>query len=54
MTFMDAEELDHTIILNNKIAEIINSSTNLNYQNLYNKLNEVIVETDAFLLISDI
>ena len=53
MTFMDAEELDHTIILNNKIAEIINSSTNLNYQNLYNKLNEVIVETDAFLLISN-
>jgi hypothetical protein len=53
MIFMDAEELNHTNILNNNIAEIINSSTNKNYQSLYNKLNEVIVETDAFLLISN-
>ena len=53
MIFMDREELNHTIILNNKITEIINNSTNLNYQSLVNKLNEVIVETDAFLLISN-
>ena len=34
--------------------EIINESTNTkNYQGLYNKLNDVIVETDAFLLISN-
>ena len=43
MIFIDAEELNHTLIINNKIAEIINKSTNLNYQNLYNKLSEVIV-----------
>ena len=56
MAFLDKQELSHTIILNNKIAEIIrnsNNSTKLNYQTLYNKLNEVIVETDAFLLISN-
>ena len=53
MIFIDAEELNHTLIINNKIAEIINKSTNLNYQNLYNKLSEVIVETDAFSLISN-
>ena len=53
MIFIDREELNHTIILNNKIAEIINNSTSLNYQSLYNKLSEVIVETDAFLLISN-
>ena len=53
MIFMDREEQNHTIILNNKIVEIINNSTKLNYQSLYNKLNEVIVETDAFLLISN-
>ena len=51
--FMDREEINHNIILNNKIAEIINNSTSLNYQNLSSKLNEVIVETDAFLLISN-
>ena len=48
MIFMDVEELNHTLILNNKIAEIINKSTNLNYQNLYNKLSEVIVELMHF------
>ena len=53
MTFMDREESNHTLILNNKIVEIINNSSNLNYQSLYNKLNEVVVETDAFLLISN-
>ena len=53
MIFLDAAELNHEIVLNNKIAEIINNSTNLNFQSLYNKLSEVIVETDAFLLISN-
>ena len=54
MIFMDRKEINHSIILNNKIAEIINESTNTkNYQGLYNKLNDVIVETDAFLLISN-
>ena len=54
MIFMDRKEINHSIILNNKIAEIINESTNTkNYQSLYNKLNDVIVETDAFLLISN-
>ena len=53
MIFMDREEISHIKILNEKIEEIINNSMNLNYQNLYNKLNEVTVETDAFLLISN-
>jgi len=53
MNFVDVVEMNHEIILNNKIAEVINNSTNLNFQSLYNKLNEVIVETDAFLLISN-
>jgi hypothetical protein len=53
MIFMDAAERDHNLVLNNKIAEVINNSTNLNYQNLYNILSNVIVETDAFLLISN-
>ena len=53
MIFMDRKEINHSIILNNKIAEIINESTNTkNYQGLYNKLNDVIVET-TFLLISN-
>jgi hypothetical protein len=53
MIFGDLEEIDHEIILNNKIVEIINNSSNLNFQSLYKKLSEVIVETDAFLLISN-
>lgn len=53
MIFMDVAERDHNLVLNNKIAEVINNSTNLNYQNLYNILSNVIVETDAFLLISN-
>ena len=54
MIFMDRKEPNHTILLNNSIAEVINESTNTkNYQSLFNKLNEVIVETDAFLLISN-
>jgi hypothetical protein len=44
---MYRKEINHSIILNNKIAEIINASTNTkNYQGLYNKLNGVVVETD--------
>ena len=46
-------ERDHNLILNNKIAEVINNSTNLNYQNLYNILSNVIIETDVLLLISN-
>ena len=53
MNFVDFAEANHEIILNNKIAEIINNSTNLNFKSLNNKLSEVIVETDAFLLISN-
>ena len=52
MIFMDIVELNHNLILNNIIAEIINNSANLNHQNLYNILSEVIAETDSFLLIS--
>ena len=55
MNFMDREEKDHLKLLNKRIKEIIENYTNKNknYQSLYNKLNEVIVETDAFLLISN-
>lgn len=46
---MDREEYNHTIILNNKISETINESTyTKNYKSFYNKLNEVIIEIDAF------
>jgi len=51
MIFMDIKELEHTIIPNNTISKTTNNSTNLNNQSFYNKLNEVIVEIDAFLLI---
>lgn len=50
---MDREELNHTIILNEKIEDIIKSSTNKNYQSLYNKLNDIVIEIDIFLLISN-
>ena len=50
---MDRIEENHLFILNNKINEIINSSTNLNYQKLYNMLKNIEVETDAFSLISN-
>ena len=55
MIFMDRDEAEHTKILNNKIVDIINKSQNenFNFVNLYKILNEVIVETDAFLLISN-
>jgi len=53
MNFVDIAELNHEIELNNSIAKIINESTNLTFNNLKNKLSEVIVETDAFLLISN-
>ena len=39
--------------LKNSINKVINESNKLNFQSLYNKLNEVIVETDDFLLISN-
>jgi hypothetical protein len=53
MNFVDMIEINHEIELNNTITKIINNSTNLNFKSLNNKLSEVIVETDAFLLISN-
>ena len=53
MNFVDIIEMNHEIELNNTITKIINNSTNLNFKSLNNKLSEVIVETDAFLLISN-
>ena len=54
MAFMDLEEKNHESIINEKIKEIItNNLVNLNYKNLNQKLSEVLVETDAFLLISN-
>ena len=53
MTFMESIELNYEINLNNAINEVINNSTTLNFQSLYNKLNDIIIETDAFSLISN-
>ena len=53
MTFMEGVELNYEINLNNAINEVINDSTTLNFQSLYNKLNDIVVETDAFSLISN-
>jgi len=53
MNFVEIAELNHESELNISIDKIIDESTNLNFNNLKNKLSEVIVETDAFLLISN-
>ena len=53
MSFLEYEEKDHSLILNNKITKIINDSYKLNFHNIYNELKNVIAETDAFLLISN-
>ena len=53
MIFLDFPELNQEILLNNKISDIINKSSSLNFQNLFNKLNEISIETDVFLLISN-
>ncbi len=37
MIFMDIRKINHILILDNSISEVINNSTNLNYQNLYIK-----------------
>ena len=44
---------NHLIDLNNKILEIIDNSSLKNYQNLYDELNKIIIETDAFTLITN-
>ena len=53
MTFMEGLELNYEINLNNSITQVINDSTSLNFQSLFNKLSEIDVETDAFLLFSN-
>ena len=44
---------DYVIDLNNNIDKVINDSISLNYQKIYNQLNEAIIERDAFSLISN-
>ena len=44
---------NHLIDLNNKILEFIDNSSLKNYQNLYDELNKIIIETDAFSLITN-
>ena len=52
MTFMENIEPNYNINLNNAINKIINDSENLNFQSLYNELNDIKIEIDDISFIS--